>query len=354
MSKTKERIIPINTAICSFGMSGQIFHAPFISVNPKFNLYGVLERTKNLAQKQYPNIKTFRSLDELLDDKSIELVIVNTPNITHYEFSKKVITAGKHLVVEKPFTATVSEAEELIALAKENNVILSVYHNRRYDSDFKTVQKILQEGLLGEIVEAEFHYDRFNPNLSYKIHKETPTAAVGSLYDLGSHLIDQALVFFGLPNAVFADLASYRPNSKVGDYFDVRLYYSSLRVILKSSYFVREPLPGNVLHGKKGSFIKSKADIQEKELQAGKIPDSKSWGKEPDKEQGVLHTEKDGIVIKKKVPSLKGNYMEYYDDIFKAIRFNKPVPVKAIEGMQVIKVIEAALKSNQEHKIIKL
>jgi predicted dehydrogenase len=354
MSKTKERIIPINTAICSFGMSGQIFHAPFISVNPKFNLYGVLERTKNLAQKQYPKIKTFRSLEELLDDESVELVIVNTPNITHYEFSKKVIAAGKHLVVEKPFTATVDEAEELISLAKEKNIIISVYHNRRYDSDFKTVQKILKDRLLGDIVEAEFHYDRFNANLSYKTHKETPTAGVGSLYDLGSHLIDQALVFFGMPNAVFADLASYRPNSKVDDYFDVKLFYSSHRVILKSSYFVREPLPGSILHGKKGSFVKSKADVQEKELQEGKMPDSKFWGKEPDEEQGLLHTEKDGIVIKKKIPSLKGDYMEYYDGIFEAIRFNKPVPVKAFDGMQVIKVIEAALKSNQEHKIIKL
>lgn len=345
---------PLHTALCSFGMSGSVFHAPFISVNPKFNLFGVLERTKNVAEKQYPKIKTFRSLEALLDDKSIELVIVNTPNITHYEFSKKVIKAGKHLVVEKPFTATVSEAKELIALAKENNVIISVYHNRRYDSDFKTVQKILNEGLLGEIVEAEFHYDRFDANLSYKTHKETPTAAVGSLYDLGSHLIDQALVLFGMPNAVFADLASYRLNSKVVDYFDLKLYYSSHSVILKSSYFVAEPLPGNMIHGKKGSFIKSKADIQEIELQAGKMPDSNSWGKEPDEAQGLLHAEKDGVMIKKKVASLQGNYMEYYDGIFEAIRYNKPVPVKAIEGMQVIKVIEAALKSNQEHKIIPL
>jgi scyllo-inositol 2-dehydrogenase (NADP+) len=344
----------INTAICSYGMSGQIFHAPFISVNSKFNLYGVLERTKNLAQKQYPKIKTFRSLEELLDDESVELVIVNTPNITHYEFSKKVIKAGKHLVVEKPFTATVREAEELIALAEENNVIISVYHNRRYDSDFKTVQKILKEGLLGEIVEAEFHYDRFDANLSYKTHKETPTAAVGSLYDLGSHLIDQALVLFGMPNAVFADLASYRPNSKVVDYFDVKLYYSSHSVILKSSYYVREALLGNVIHGTKGSFIKSKTDVQEKELQAGKLPGSSDWGTESDKDKGFLHTEKDDKIIKKYIPTLKGNYMEYYEGMYEAIRNNKPVPVAATEGMLVIKVIEAALKSNNEKKVIEL
>ncbi len=345
---------PINTALCSFGMSGLVFHAPFISVNPKFNFYGVLERTKNLAQEKYPNVKTFKTLDDLLDDKNIELVIVNTPNITHFEFTKKAIIASKHVIVEKPFTATVKEAEELILLANEHNVILSVYHNRRYDSDFKTVQQVLNENLLGDIVEVEFHYDRFDANLSYKAHKETPTIGVGSIYDLGSHVIDQTLVLFGMPTAVFADLDSYRPNSKVGDYFDVKLFYPSHRVILKSSYFVREALPGNILHGTNGSFIKTKADIQENVLQAGKMPDSKTWGEEPDEEMGLLHTEKDGNVIKKRIPTLSGNYMEYYDGIFEAIRQNKPLPVTATEGANVIKVIEAALESNQKKKVITL
>ena len=345
---------PISTALCSYGMSGKIFHAPFISVNPNFNFYGVLERTKNLTQKQYPDVKTFRTLEDLLDDENIELVVVNTPNITHYDFSKKVIEAGKHLVIEKPFTGTTREAEELIELAKENNVVISVYHNRRYDSDYKTVKKILDEGWLGDIVEAEFHYDRYNPNLSYKVHKETPTAAVGSLYDLGSHLIDQALVLFGMPNALFADLESYRPNSKVDDYFDLKLFYSSYRVVLKSSYYVRETLPESVIHGTKGSFIKPKGDVQEQELQAGKMPNSQDWGKESNEVKGFLHIEKDGIVIKKHITSKRGNYMEYYDNIYNAIRHNKPVPVTAMDGMNVIKVIEAALQSNKENKVIDL
>ena len=345
---------PINTAICSFGMSGHLFHAPFISVNPNFNLYGVFERTKNLAQGIYPAVKTFRSLESMLTDEAIELVIVNTPNITHYEFAKKVINAGKHLVIEKPFTATATEAEALIALAKKKGVVMSVYHNRRYDSDFKTVQKILNEGWLGNIVEAEFHYDRFVPELSYKVHKETPTDGVGSLYDLGSHLIDQALQLFGLPKAVFADLDTYRPNSKVADYFDLKLYYPSHRVILKSSYFVREALPGNILHGTLGSFIKSKADVQEKDLQAGKMPETHNWGIEPENEKGLLHIEKDGNIVKEYIPTLKGNYMAYYDGMYEAIRNNKEVPVTGKDAMQVIKVIEAALKSNKERKVIDL
>lgn len=345
---------PINTALCSFGMSGWVFHAPFISSNPKFNLYGVLERTKNLAQEKYPTIKTFRTLEELLADETVELVIVNTPSVTHYNLAKQVINAGKNLIVEKPFTATVAEAEELIRLAKEKNVKLSVYHNRRYDSDFKTVKKILDEGLLGKIVDAEIHFDRFDPKLSQKVHKETPTAAVGSLYDLGAHLIDKALVLFGLPNAVYADLDSFRPNSKVEDFFDVKLYYDSHRVTLKSSYFVRETLPGNIFHGTKGSFIKSKADVQEKELQEGKIPGTQDWGMEPKNEHGLLHTEIDGKIIREHVPALNGNYMEYYDGIYEAIRNNKQVPVSGKEGMNVIKVIEAAIKSNKEKQRINL
>lgn len=345
---------PINTALCSYGMSGHVFHAPFISENVNFNLYGVFERTKNEAQKHYPSIKTFRSLDDMLADKNIELVVVNTPNITHFEFTKKAILAGKHVIIEKPFTATVAEAEELIRLAKEHNVIMSVYHNRRYDSDFKTVKSVITQGLLGEIVEAELHYDRYDPALSYKTHKETPTPAVGSLYDLGSHLIDQALQLFGTPKAVFADLDSYRPNSKVGDYFDVKLFYPTHRVILKSSYYVREPLPGNIIHGTKGSFIKTKADVQEKELQAGKKPIGNDWGTEPDHEKGLLHTKKDGQIIKEYIPALQGNYMAYYDGMYQALRHHKPVPVTAEDGMLVIKIIEACLQSNAEKKVLQL
>ncbi|WP_338407108.1 Gfo/Idh/MocA family oxidoreductase [uncultured Flavobacterium sp.] len=345
---------PINTALCSFGMSGNVFHAPFISANDKFNFYGVLERTKNLAQDKFPNVKTFRTLEEMLADKNIELVFVNTPSVIHFKFAKQVINAGKNIIVEKPFTATVAQAEELILLAKEKNVTLSVYHNRRYDSDFKTVKKIIDKGLLGKMVDAEIHFDRFDPKLSQKVHKETPTAAVGNLYDLGSHLIDQALVLFGLPNSVYADLDIFRPNSKVEDFFDVKLYYGAHRVTLKSSYFVREALSGNIFHGTKGSFIKSKADVQEKDLQEGKIPGTKDWGTESDHEKGLLHTEIDGKIIREHIPSLNGDYMEYYDQIYDAIRNNKSVPVSGTEGMNVIKVIEAAIKSNKEKKRINL
>ncbi len=345
---------PINTALCSFGMSGWVFHAPFISVHPGFNFYGVWERTKNLAQEKYPGIKTFRSLEEFLADQNIELVIVNTPSVTHFDYAKQVIEAGKHLIVEKPFTATVAQAEELIGLAKKKKVKLSVYQNRRYDSDYKTVKKILDEGALGKIVDAEIHYDRFTPELSYKAHKETPTPAVGSLYDLGAHLIDQGLQLFGMPEALYADIAIIRPGSQVDDYFDLKLIYPSHRLTLKSSYFVREPLPGYIFHGTKGSFIKPKTDVQETDLQAHKKPGGNDWGIEPETQKGFLHTESDGKIIKGYVDSLRGNYGDYYNGIYDALRNDKDVPVTAEDGMKVVKIIEAACRSNKERRVVDL
>ena len=345
---------PINTALCSFGMSGWVFHAPFITTSTGFKFYGVWERTKNLAQEKYPGVKTFRKLEELLSDKKIELVIVNTPSVTHYDYAKQVILAGKHLIVEKPFTATVEQAEELIELAKKKKVKLSVYQNRRYDSDFRTVKKVLEEGWLGNIIDVEIHYDRYVPALSYKAHKETPTPAVGCLYDLGSHLIDQALQLFGIPLALFADITINRPDSKVDDYFDLKLFYPNHRMTLKSSYYVREAMPGYQIHGTLGSFIKHKTDVQETDLQANKKPGGSDWGIEPESQKGLLHTEKDGKVIREYIPSLKGNYGDYYEGMYNAIRNNVNVPVPAEDGMNVIKIIEAAIKSNKEKKVIEL
>ncbi len=344
----------INTALCSFGMSGWVFHAPFLHVHPGFNLYGVWERTKDLAKEKYPAVKTFRSLEALLADPAVELVIVNTPSVTHYEFARETILAGKHLIVEKPFTATAAQAAELIALAKKKNVRLSVYQNRRYDSDYRTVKKILEEGWLGQIVDAEIHYDRYAPELSYKTHKEAPTPAVGCLYDLGSHLIDQVLQLFGMPLALFADITINRPGSKVDDYFDLKLFYPRHRVTLKSSYFVREALPGYIFHGTIGSFIKSKTDVQETALLESKVPGGSEWGIEPASNDGLLHTEKNGKLIREQIPSLKGNYGDYFEGMYRAIRENGPVPVSGEDGMKVIQVIEAAFKSNKEKKVIGL
>ena len=345
---------PIKTALCSFGMSGLVFHSPFLSINPGFNFYAVWERTKNEAQKKFSNVITYRSLEEMLADELVELVIVNTPNYTHYDYTKQALEAGKHVIVEKPFTATVEEAEELIALAKKQNKVLSVYQNRRYDSDYKAIKKVVDEHLLGTLIEAEFHYDRFTEQLSYKVHKETPTPGVGIVYDLGSHLIDQALTLFGMPASVFADIDILRHGSKVDDYFELLMFYDHFRVRIHSSLLVREPLPAYIIHGTKGSFIKAKTDVQEIALQAGNIPNTPDWGREPENEQGLLHTEKDGKIIREYLPSFQGNYMDYYDGIYKALRLGQAPPVTAEEGLDVIKIITAAHESSLDKKVVKM
>ena len=348
-------MIPVKTALCSFGMSGRVFHAPFLHLNPGFELYAVWERSKELSAAIYPNVKVYRSFEDILADKDIELVVVNTPNYTHYEYTKAVLNAGKHVVVEKPFTVTVEEGEDLARLAEAKGLKLSVFQSRRYDSDSKTVQQIVDQGVLGHIVEAEIHYDRYTTALSPKVHKETPGPGRGLLYDLGSHLLDNVLQFFGKPTAVFADIGIIRPISKVDDYMELLLFYPSrrnLRVRLKSSYLVREPIPAFSIYGDLGTFLKPKGDPQEQRLLAGAMPEGADWGVEPESSKGLLHTEKDGKVVREYIPSLKGNYGEFYDLLYAALREGGPLPVSAREGIDIIRIIDAAYKSNEEKKVI--
>lgn len=344
----------IKTALLSYGMSGKVFHAPFLELHPGFELLGSWERSKKLIQEEYPEVKSFPSLESILEDKSIDLVIVNTPVATHFEYAKKVLLAGKHAIVEKAFTTTIAEAQELAALVKEKNLKLSVFQNRRWDSDFKTVKKIVEDKMLGEIVEAEFHFDRYNPVLSPKQHKETANSGAGILKDLGPHIIDQALYLFGLPNAVFADIRITREGSLVDDYIDILLYYSDFRVRLKASFFVRELNPSYVIHGKKGSFLKPRGDVQEDELKLGKKPNFDTWGKEPKSIEGTLHTESEGKIIYEKVPTLRGNYYDFFDGVYKSITYNTLEPVTAQDGVNVMQIIEAAIHSSEQKKAIYL
>jgi len=344
----------IKTAICSYGMSGKLFHAPFIQLNDGFELYAACERSKKEIREKYPSVVSYSSIEELLNDEKIELLIINTPNYTHYDFAKKALLAGKHIVVEKPFCNTIAECDELIALAQEKNKIISVYQNRRWDSDFKTVKKIIDEKLLGEIVEAEFHFDRYDENLSYKQHKETPGPGAGIFYDLGPHLIDQALELFGMPYALFADITAMREISKVDDYMELILFYDRLRVRLKSGYLVREPIPSYIVHGTKGSFIKSRGDIQENALKQNISPGTKDWGAEPVSEEGLLHTTINGETVRKKIPTEKGDYGTYYELLFRAIRNGAPIPVTAAEGRNVIYIIEKAFESVREKKLVNI
>jgi scyllo-inositol 2-dehydrogenase (NADP+) len=341
----------IKTALLSYGMSGKVFHAPFLELHLGFELIGSWERSKQLIQLDYPNAKSYPTLEALLQE-DIDLVIVNTPVGTHFEYAKQVLLAGKHAVVEKAFTATVAEAQELVDLAKEKRLKLSVFQNRRWDSDFKTVKQIVSDKVLGELVEAEFHFDRYNPLLSPKRHKETLNSGAGILKDLGPHLIDQALYLFGMPLAVYADIRVTREHSLVDDWIDILLYYLDFRVRLKAGFFVREANPAYVIHGKRGSFLKPRGDVQEDELKLGKKPNLSSWGKEVPGNEGLLHTEVDGKIIREKVPTLQGNYYDFFDGVYQSIVNDAKEPVTALEGLQVMQIIEAAIESDYQGKAV--
>ena len=342
----------IKTALLSYGMSGKVFHAPFVAFHEGFELMGSWERTHKKIQQDYLDAKSYESLEAVLNS-DVDLIIVNTPVATHFDYAKQALLAGKHILVEKAFTTTVAEAEELQAIAEAKKLKLAVFHNRRWDSDFKTVKYILDKAILGEIVEAEIHFDRYNPNLSLKQHKETTNSGAGILKDLGPHSIDQAIYLFGFPEALNADIRITRDHSLVDDNLDILLYYPRFRVRLKAGFFVREALPAYILHGKKGSFLKSRGDIQEDELKLGKKPNREDWGTEPEYKSGLLHTEVSSVVIREMVPSLKGNYLEFFDGLYEAVANGKTEPVTAEDGKNVMRIIEASIKSNKERKVIR-
>ena len=228
----------INVALSSFGMSGRVFHAPFIAQHPQYLLYAIVERHRSDSHALYPDAKLYRSVNEMLQDPAVDLVVVNTPVQTHYEYAKEALLANRNVLVEKPFTVTIQQAEELNTLATKQGKLLSVYQNRRYDGDYLKVREIVNSGVLGELKEVEIRFDRFRSEISAKAHKETPERGGGALYDLGAHLIDQALQLFGTPKNVYADLGYLRKGTQTDDYFELILFYENeLRVRLKSTTY---------------------------------------------------------------------------------------------------------------------
>jgi len=338
--------------ICSFGMSGKLFHAPFLEAHPGYELAAIVERNNSDSRELYPNSKLYRSVKELCADSTLQLIVVNTPTHLHFEQAKLVLQSGKHMVIEKPFAITVKEAEELAALAKKNNLFLSVYQNRRYDGDYGAVKAVIEKGFLGEIREAEIRYDRYRPSFGGKQHKEGDMPGAGNLFDLSPHLVDQAIQLFGFPKALFADLIKMRDDVAVPDYFELLFYYDRLRVRLKATVIARESTYAYTIHGMKGSFLQQRSDMQEQQLLAGVKPSLESWCPAPSVPDGLLHTEINGEVTRSETTSSPGNYMGYYDDVYKALTGQGPNPVPAADGILNTRIIEAALESVKEGKVI--
>ena len=333
-------------------MSGRVFHAPLLTNHAGFELQKIFRRSSKSSDNPIIPFPICRSYEEIIEDPEIELVVVNLPDTLHFRFTELALMAGKHVVVEKPFTVNSKEAGRLNQLAKQYKCVLSVFHNRRWDSDFLTIQKVLDHGRIGRPIEFEAHYDRFRPDLVPNTWKEHKEEGSGILYNLGSHLIDQAIQLFGMPDWVTADIGLVRQASAVPDYFTLLMRSGPVRIILKSSYLVADPGPKFILHGEGGSFIKHGADPQEEELSRGGSPLDAGFGVEPISMQGTLTRYRNGALKKECVESETGCYMAYYDQVYDAIRKQGTDYVTGAEGAGVVRVIEAAIESDRSGRRI--
>ncbi|TNF39821.1 MAG: oxidoreductase, partial [Bacteroidetes bacterium] len=308
--------------------------------------------SKSNSRNLFPEAKIVRSYEEILENKKVDLVIVNTPDKFHYEMAKQAILHGKHIIVEKPVTLKSKEALELIELSREKGIVFTVFQNRRWDGDFRTVRKVLNENKLGRLVEFESHFDRYRTQITPDTWKEEGDEYAGVLYNLGSHMVDQVYVLFGKPLAVTAHLKIVRTAGIVTDYYDIRLEYENFAALLKCSYLVKKPGPRYILHGEKGSFYKSGIDPQEEMLKAGNLPLGKNWGTEPSEEWGTLFYEKDGKDFGEMIETLPGNYNIFYNNVYDAIRNGAELDVKPEEAAEVLNILEACIQSNREKRTI--
>lgn len=336
----------LKVGIAGFGMAAQVMHAPFLATMSQYQVTTVLERNRTDSKQLFPEATIVRTLEELLL-QDVDLVVITTPNDTHLPYALQALSAGKHVVLEKPFTISSGDAEQLIQASQSSGKVLSVFQNRRYTADFLTIQKVIKEGLLGDVHEYEAHYDRFRPHPKAAAWREADLPGSGILYDLGPHLIDQALCLFGLPKQITADIRRQRPHSVVDDYFDLQLDYGFTKVILKAGMLVREPGPRYSIHGTIGSFIKNGEDPQEAILKTGQLPTASDWGSEPGELHGLLHTTVDGKDIRETYPSLQGGFGKYYENLYATIVNGQPLRERAEHGFNTIRLIELARESQQ-------
>ncbi|HSC67098.1 MAG TPA: Gfo/Idh/MocA family oxidoreductase [Cellvibrio sp.] len=340
----------LNVALSSYGMSGKVFHAPLITAEAGLQLHTILQRGEPTALADYPQVNIVKTFEEILANPDIHLVVVNTPNELHYPMTKAALQAGKHVVVEKPFTLSLAEGNELINLAQRQQKILSVFQNKRLESDHLDVKNIIDSGTLGRIVEVEWHYDRYRANVTHKKWKEDNLPGSGTWFDLGIHMVDSMLCLFGKPNAVYADMRSLRRVEGSTDYFNVNFYYEDMRVILRSSTYVSEKGATVSIHGDKGSFLKFGQDVQEGQMVRGLIPGMTGWAQPGDDNYGVLHTQDNGEATRKVIPGQRGCYEHYYRNISAAIDGKSAlefVPQQSLLGVELLLAGETSARRQQ-------
>ena len=349
----------IGVGVIGYGLAGRVFHAPFVSAVPGLRLAAFVERRTDEAAKAYPGTTTFRTVEELMEAPGIDLVVVGTPNETHFPLAKQALEAGKHVVIDKPFAETSAQATELIELARSKGLVVAPFQNRRWDGDFLTVKKLLAEGALGRLVTFESHFDRFKPLPRDSSWKETGHPANGMLMDLGPHLVDQALALFGMPQTVTASVRTDRSESEIEDAFDLCLRYDGLLVWCRATMLACEPSPRFLLHGTEGSFRKYGVDPQEPAIVAGaKVPvmGTGEWLGEEEAAWGELTVARDlqdpAKLTRSKVQTERGDYRDFYANVRDAINGTAELAVPAEAGLEVARVLEAARVSSAEGRAV--
>jgi predicted dehydrogenase len=336
----------VNVGLVGFGFAGKVFHAPVIRAVQGLRLSTIVQRS-GTPDPRYADVAVVRSVDELLT-RAVDLVVIATPNPSHHPIAKQCLLAGRHVVIDKPFTTTVAEAEDLVQVAQAERRVLSAYQNRRYTGDFVTLRNLLSEGVLGRVTSFESHFDRYRPALRPGAWREQPHSGSGVWFDLGPHLLDQALVLFGTPHAIAADIRVERDGAAVDDAFDVTLHYPRMRALLRATMLALAPGPGFTVHGTNGSFVKHGLDAQEEALKLGHTPDEAHWDLEAAALYGTLTTP-EGT---RTVPTMPSSFTHYYENIRDAILGTAPLAVAPPHVLNVMRGLELAMTSSQRRCIL--
>jgi len=342
---------PVGVGLVGYGMSGSSLHGPLITAEPRLVLRAVVTSDPGRVHRDLPDVAVVPTVATLLADPGVELVVVAVPNAAHHEVARTALEAGRHVVVDKPFTLTTAEADDLIRLAGERRLRLTVFHQRRWDADHLTIRRCVDEGLLGRVTTYVARYDRFRPGTPARWTEEDRPGA-GVLYDLGAHLIDQALCLFGPPHTVWADLLTQRLGGGAVDYAHVVLGYDALRVLLHAGSLVRAPGPRFEVHGDRGSFVKDGMDGQIAAMLAGGRPGDPGFGAEPPERYGTLTTDLGGLASTARLASVPGSYATFYREMAAAVRGEGPVPVPAEQARDVVRVIECATASSRDGRVV--
>jgi len=341
---------PVRVGLIGYGYAGKTFHAPLIRSLPGLALTHVGSTKPDLVQADLPGSKV-RSADDLATHPDVDLLVIASPNDSHFPLAAAALRAGKHVVLDKPFTVTLREARDLRKLAEQHSRLLSVFHNRRWDSEILATKAVLDSGLLGEVSHYECHMDRFRPIVRQR-WRENPGPGAGLWFDLGPHMIDQALYLFGLPASVSASFGIHRKGGKTDDWAHVQLMYETerLRVILHSSLLVSGGGPRSTLHGTRASWVKFGADVQEQQLVSGMLPDDPAFGIDP--HPGVVIYGETGR--REEIAAPKGDQRKYYVDIRDAIQNQRPPSITARDAVAVMAILETSIRSGAEGRVLPL